>query len=167
MDPSKKSALRTNIIDDIDAIAIAHQGQQRGTFKKKKSPTGGLNLVRPQNAGSSEPRSATRKNTKKSAGPRYYNRDGSKIQLSEKSGKARPHARLSGSLRNKNTDYLLDIVEEYAGADKKQEFKDANRSKAEIADWIEAKETLVLGPHPQSKLTCKFSSDLEASLKVC
>lgn len=67
---------------------------------------------------------------------------------------------LSSRLRNKNVAQLLDIVEEYASAAKKQEFENTRSSKATIANWIELAETRALGAHPKSKLTCKWSNCL-------
>jgi hypothetical protein len=87
---------------------------------------------------------------------RFYKKNGLTIPLLEKNGKKKAYARLSNSLSNKNTDYLLDTVEAYAGKEMRREFVKSARNKAEIADWIEAKETIALGCNPRSTLKCKL-----------
>lgn len=150
MDTVKKKERQTHIIDDLDAIELVQQGQRKGVPKQKK--TGGPNLPGPHSASGAKPKPAKRAPSIKEAGPRFYEKGGLKIPLYDKSGKKRPHARLSQGLRNKNLDQLLDIVEEYAGANKKNEFKYADKTKTAIADWIEAAETRALLPNPKSKL---------------
>jgi len=177
MNPRKNQ--HTNIIDDLDAISLAQQGGKRKAApKKKKDTTGGAGAPAPPvasgskaqiakrpaatpqyggasgppGAGSSKARAAKKKAAPKATGPRFYEKNGVKIPLYEKSGKKRGHARLASGLRNKNTDFLLDLVGEYAGAAKRKEFKDADKTKAEMADWIEEQETYALGPNPLSKL---------------
>jgi hypothetical protein len=143
MDLSKKFVRQTHIIDDFDAINIA-QGQRKASSKKNKQGSTGPSTH--QNASSPKTKNAPKPKASQQADSRFY----------EKGRTRKVHARLSSSLHNTNTDCLLDTVEEYAGVEKRKEFKNADKSKAEIADWIEAKETLALGPHPRSKLTCKW-----------
>jgi hypothetical protein len=169
MDPSKTSARQTHIIDDLDAIGIS-QGQRKAPSKKKKQ-RGGTGASTSQNGGSTksekvQKHKATKpeheKNTKgpkKATKPalwRFYKKNGLTIPLLEKNGKKKAYARLSNSLSNKNTDYLLDTVEAYAGKEMRREFVKSARNKAEIADWIEAKETIALGCNPRSTLKCKL-----------
>jgi hypothetical protein len=155
---------QTNIIDDLDAIALAQQcGKRRALPKKKKEKAGGVgpsaqpvtnrskkpkpakkSLGVLQNAGASAPpvtNSSTAKSAKQAAAPQctgsqFYEEHGVKIPLHDKSGRKRVRARLSNSLRNKNTELLLDGVNDYAGADKRKKFKDVEKTKTEKADWI-------------------------------
>ncbi|KAH3917681.1 hypothetical protein HBH56_043520 [Parastagonospora nodorum] len=151
MNPRKNQ--HTNIIDDLDAISLAQQGGKRKTApKKKKEKTGGAGASGPSISGSSKARSGKKKASPRATGLRFYEKNGVKVPLYEKSGKKRGHARLASSLRNKNTDFLLDLVGEYAGATTRKWFKDADKTKAEMADWIEEQETYALGPNPLSKL---------------
>lgn len=78
-----------------------------------------------------------------------YNQDGL-------GNRKRQYARLSKTLLKNNTDQLLDIVEQYAGADRRQELKNKGLSKSRLANWIEEKETLALGRNPKSTLASKF-----------
>ena len=84
---------------------------------------------------------------------RYYENNGLRIPLYDKSGRKKTHARHAQGLRKHNLDQLLDIVEEYAGTGKRKQFKDADVTKAEISDWIETVETFALPPNPKSKLS--------------
>jgi hypothetical protein len=176
MDFSKNK--HTNIIYDLNAIALAQGGGKRKSLPKKKAKAEWSSRAVLAVASSSKAKptkkptvsqgvgtSASsfsggfkRKPAKTSAAPhgtdaRFYEKDGLKIPLYRKGGRKRTQARLSGSLRNNNTEFLLDIVEEYAGVGKRIEFKDADKTKAEMADWIEEHETYALGPNPKSKLT--------------
>lgn len=177
MNPRKNQ--HTNIIDDLDAISLAQQsGKRKAAPKKKKDKTGGAGApappvasgskaqlakkaaVTPQDggasrspvAGSSKARPPKKKAAPKATGPRFHEKNGAKIPLYEKSFKKRGHARLASGLRNKNTDFLLGLVGEYTSAAKRKEFEDADKAKAEMADWIEKQETYTLGPNPLSKL---------------
>jgi hypothetical protein len=171
MDPNRKSARRTNIIDDLDAIALA-SGQRKASPKKKKkkkktgaagasapkhaagpsTPKNGAGPSGTNNTGTAKPKPAKKAAASKQPEARFYERDGMRIPLYEKNGKKRKQARLTSSLRNKNTDYLLDQVEEIGGVEKRKEFKDADTTKFDMAEWIERHETYALGPHPKSKL---------------
>jgi hypothetical protein len=167
MNPSNKSARQTNIINDLDAIALA-SGQRKAPPKKKKTGVAGAfapkHVAGPSTSKNGAGPSCTKnagavktKPAKKAAAPkqpeaRFYERDGVKIPLFEKNGKKRKQARLTSSLRNKNTDYLLDEVEAIGGAANRKEFKDAEVSKFDMAEWIERHETHALSPHPKSKL---------------
>ncbi|KAF2828486.1 hypothetical protein CC86DRAFT_444692 [Ophiobolus disseminans] len=164
MDPSKGKARHTNIIDDTDAIARVMQAGQRRPQPKKKN-AGGFNLAALQNAGVSKFKLVKKSPATPNAGPRFFEEDGLKIPLYDKSGKRKATARASKGLRNKNLDQLLDIVEEYAGAGKRKQFKDADVTKSEIADWIEAAETRALPPNPLSKLPAVPEADYEVDPK--
>ncbi|KAF1920932.1 hypothetical protein BDU57DRAFT_29917 [Ampelomyces quisqualis] len=183
MDTGKNPARHTNIIDDLDAIALAQQGRRKaGSAKKKKKvgtagTTAASNLRPPtpnkpaeaqragpspsQNALGSRSTSLKKSTVSAGGGSRVYEKDGIRVPRYETGGKQRPHARLSISLRNKSTDLLLDIVEDYAGVAGRKAFVDANTTKAEIAEWIEAQEMRALGSHPKSNLTLS-----DESLKV-
>lgn len=153
---NKKKERQTHILDDAAAIKLAQQqGQRRGQPEKKQKNTAGSAASAHQNGGSSKSTPGKKGPAAQNAAARFYQKNGVKIALVEKSGKKKPHARSSQGLRNKNLEQLLDIVEEYAGAWKKQEFKKDDKTKADIADWIETVETHALGPNPKSKLTSK------------
>jgi hypothetical protein len=140
---------QTTIIDDFSAVEIAQQGQRRAPKKSKADRS------RPsatQNASSPKPKAPKKPKATKDTGPRFYEGNGVKIPLYDEAGKKRAHARLAKTLRNKNTDFLLDTAEQYAGKAKRREFEKANKTKAEIADWIEEMETIALGPNPKSAL---------------
>jgi hypothetical protein len=163
MDSSRKPARQTQIIDGLDATSHA-QGRRRKALPKKTA----AGASAPKSVGRSAPKTAAPSVPKKSGAPkpkqarkpaatqqpveRFYEQNGLRIPLYEKSGKIRKQARLSSSLRNKNTDFLLDTVEEIAGAAKRKECKDADWSKLDMAEWIEAVETRALGAHPHSML---------------
>ncbi|KAH7400705.1 hypothetical protein DE146DRAFT_744997 [Phaeosphaeria sp. MPI-PUGE-AT-0046c] len=160
---------RTNIISDLDAIALAQQSPRKAHKKSKKYTTC---LSNPSKAGSSKTVSSKKSGGKQDArnpagdskskpakktaeqvtSSQYYQRYGVQIPLYERGGKKRAHARLAKALRNKGTDVLLNIVQEYAGVEKRKEFKNSNITEAEIADWIEEVETRALGPNPRSTL---------------
>jgi hypothetical protein len=152
----------TNIISDFNAIALAQQqgGKRKGQPKKKKKKSAPGPRTAPQPvAGSLKPKPKPKSKPAQKAAPnsstsgRFYEKNGLKISLYEKSGRRRQYARHSEGLRSKNQGQLLDIVEEYGGADKKKAFIDANATKADIADWIETVETLAMPPNPRNKLS--------------
>ncbi|KAL5120669.1 hypothetical protein ACEQ8H_001418 [Pleosporales sp. CAS-2024a] len=144
---------QTNIIDDPDIVTLAMQGRQRrGPAKKTQVKSRG-----PDPSGLDPTESfPTAKHMKSKAasevtGRKFYDKNGIRIPLYEQGGKKRAHARLARSLRNKTANYLLAIVEQYAGTEKMKEFKKADMTKAEMADWIEGHETYALGPNPRSQ----------------
>jgi hypothetical protein len=171
MDSSRKPARQTQIINGLDATSHA-QGRRRNALPKKSAASASAPKTAgrsaPKNTGLSAPKTAVPsvpknvcppkpKQTRKPAATqrpveRFYEQNGLKIPLYEKSGKIRKQARLSSSLRNKNTDFLLDAVEQIAGAAKRRQCKDADWSKLDMAEWIEAVETRALGAHPHSML---------------
>jgi hypothetical protein len=155
MDPSRNN--QTKVIDDVDAIAKAMQCRKRKIPPKKKKNITNTGPSAPPAASSSRAKPTKKPTATQDVGPRFYEKNRVKIPLYEKGGKRRANARLSSTLRNKNTEFLFDVVEQYAGADKRKEFKDAGKSKADMADWIEEHETYALGPNPKSKLNCKSS----------
>ncbi|KAI4700729.1 hypothetical protein J4E81_003692 [Alternaria sp. BMP 2799] len=124
---------RTNIIDDNEVA----RAMTLATPRKGK--------------GKATPSTPTR-----ASGARFYEANGLKIPLYNKDGlgnKKRPYARLSKGLLKYSVDDLLDIVEQYAGAEKRQELKDEGLAKSRLANWIEEKETLALGRNPKSTLS--------------
>lgn len=69
-----------------------------------------------------------------------------------KRGQRRPHARAACELASKSKAGLLEIVKDLAPS-KVAKLKGA--SKSDVAQWIERVETLALGPHPTTQLSCK------------
>ncbi|RYN78265.1 hypothetical protein AA0120_g11051 [Alternaria tenuissima] len=165
----------TNIIDTDEAayaMAAASQGKGKGKGRKKSNDTRASSPIKPTKttmeptkARSKTPASPTSPTTPTSAqasAPRFYEANGLKIPLYSQNGlgnKKRPNARLSKTLLKYNTDELLDIVGQYAGADKRQELKNKGLAKTMLANWIEEKETLALGRNPKSELS--FADDQE------
>jgi hypothetical protein len=152
---SKQNKRQTTIIEDLGAIGLAEQSRQ-GAPKKNAAGRSGPSAAR--KASSPKPKATKKPTASQDIGLRFYEGNGVKIPLYDEGGRKRAHARLSKSLRNKNTDYLLEITEQYAGKDKRKEFENSNKTKAEIADWIEEKETIALGPNPRSALECESES---------
>lgn len=152
MFPNANTNRKTNIIDDEVGLeqSLAQQGRGKGKGNKKQQTTGGL----------LKSKSAPDIKATRNSGARFYEEDGLKIPLYEPRGKKRAHARASVGLRNKSEEELLDIVEAYAGRDKRQAFKNGGYSKKHIAEWIEEKETLALGPNPKSKLNRKSQAEI-------
>jgi hypothetical protein len=162
----------TNIIDTDEAayaMAAASQGKGKGKGRKKSNDTRASSPIKPMKttmeptkARSKTPASPTSPTTPTStqaSAPRFYEANGLKIPLYSQNGlgnKKRPNARLSKTLLKYNTDELLDIVGQYAGADKRQELKNKGLAKTMLANWIEEKETLALGRNPKSELSCRF-----------
>lgn len=72
-----------------------------------------------------------------------------------KLGQKRLHARSVGELASKSREGLKVIVKAYADRQASKIIKTLV-SKTALAEWIERVETLALGPHPESKLPCKF-----------
>jgi hypothetical protein len=160
---------KTNILDDEVALAIAMaqgKGKGKGKGKKKVADSGASNNSKSQKA-SSVP--AVREGTKATttatpdAGARFYEKDGLKIPLYDHDGmgnKKKRCARLSKTLISKHSKKaLLDIVEHYAGADKREELKNKGLDKVRLANWIEEKETFALGRNPKSDLPGKSEID--------
>jgi hypothetical protein len=161
-----------NIIDTDEAayaMAAASQGKGKGKGRKKSNDTRASSPIKPMKttmeptkARSKTPASPTSPTTPTStqaSAPRFYEANGLKIPLYSQNGlgnKKRPNARLSKTLLKYNTDELLDIVGQYAGADKRQELKNKGLAKTVLANWIEEKETLALGRNPKSELSCRF-----------
>ncbi|KAF2033645.1 hypothetical protein EK21DRAFT_108775 [Setomelanomma holmii] len=184
MDPSKNKARQTNIIDDFEAIALAQQGQRKKPQKKKKAvtfqPHSPHNLSRRTQA---KPIPKKRfevsklavapgvaSNTKTTSAAimaherqEYFDGDGIRVPLYDIDGRNRPYARLSSAILLRNRDQLLDIVEDYAGADKRKQIEAEERDKKYIADWIEQAETIAMGPNPDSKLGQDSSDEDEVA----
>ena len=90
-------------------------------------------------------------------GPTRYQEYGLRIPLYNKHGKKLQHARSAEELEALGRNVLRRIVEMY---DRQNGYKlfDLLKTDAGVARWIERVETLALGPHPESKLPCKFYS---------
>ena len=162
---------RTNIIDDNEVaramnLATPRKGKGKGKKKapeshassppKQKSTTVPNARARAKSTTPATPSTQTR-----ASGARFYEANGLRIPLYNKDGlgnKKRPYARLSKGLLKYSVDDLLDIVEQYAGAEKRQELKDEGLAKSRLANWIEEKETLALGRNPKSTLSSRFLS---------
>ncbi|CAN9288900.1 unnamed protein product [Alternaria alternata] len=165
----------TNIIDTDEAayaMAAASQGKGKGKGRKKSNDTRASSPIKPtkttmeptkaRSKTPASPRSPTTPTSTQASAPRFYEANGLKIPLYSQNGlgnKKRPNARLSKTLLKYNTDELLDIVGQYAGADKRQELKNKGLAKTMLANWIEEKETLPLGRNPKSELF--FADDQE------
>ncbi|KAI4921757.1 hypothetical protein J4E90_000184 [Alternaria incomplexa] len=157
---------RTNIIDDNEvaramSLATPRKGKGKGKKKapeshasspsKQKSTTVPTARARAKSTTPATPSTPTR-----TSGARFYEANGLRIPLYNKDGlgnKRRPYARLSKGLLKYSVDDLLDMVEQYAGAEKRQELKDEGLAKSRLANWIEKKETLALGRNPKSTLS--------------
>ncbi|KAH7088406.1 hypothetical protein FB567DRAFT_628124 [Paraphoma chrysanthemicola] len=194
MDPGKKKAAHTNIIDFDEVAALTQQGQRKKPPKRKpgvstakrprdaprksevtkpsgsrtttvktsvkqtsrKSPKAPKSLTQ-QDTASSEQAKPTRKLAAgHQSGSRYFEASypafSLKIPLYDQDGKKRQHARLSATLCSRSRDELLELVEEYAGRDKRKQFVGENMTKKNIANWLEYAEQLALGANPVSKL---------------
>ncbi|KAI4945549.1 hypothetical protein J4E91_007891 [Alternaria rosae] len=169
---------RTNIIGGNEvarAMALASPGKGKGKGKKK-APESHASSPLKQKSTKTVPtarakvksaRSATSASTAtptRASEARVYEANGLKIPLYNKDGlgnKKRPYARLSKGLLKYSVDGLLDIVEQYAGAEKRQELKDEGLAKSRLATWIEEKETLALGRNPKSTLSIADEEDAD------
>ncbi|KAF1842041.1 uncharacterized protein K460DRAFT_291673 [Cucurbitaria berberidis CBS 394.84] len=162
MFPSAKDPRKTSILDDSVGLELnlAQQGNGKGKGKNRQNTAGGFSFSSSRNAGVVKSKPAPTARATQNLGARFYERDGLKIPLYEKKGKKRAHARASVGLRNKSEEELLSIVGEYAGTEVMREFKQRARNKKEIAEWIEAKETLALGPNPKSQLNRKSQAEI-------
>ncbi|KAF2133408.1 hypothetical protein P153DRAFT_381838 [Dothidotthia symphoricarpi CBS 119687] len=132
-------------------LAGFHHRKKEGNTKKQR-------WLKKGNADSTSPRTAGIAKTKSlssvgvpNVGPQFWEEEGLRIPL-YKGGRKRICASVSASLRNKKVEELLEIVEDYAGANKRQQMDGGKQTKAYIADWIESKETLALGRNRHSKL---------------
>ncbi|KAI4930867.1 uncharacterized protein J4E92_004700 [Alternaria infectoria] len=153
---------RTNIIDDNEvarAMTLATPRKGKGKGKKKAPESHASSPPKQKSTARARAKSATPATPStptRAAGARFYEANGLKIPLYNKDGlgnKKRPYARLSKGLLKYSVDDLLDIVEQYAGAGKRQELKDEGLAKSRLANWIEEKETLALGRNPKSTLS--------------
>jgi hypothetical protein len=156
---------RTNIIDHDEvarAMTLASPDKGKGNGKKKATEA---RASRPPKSHKVNTVPTARVGAKATTTPtqtpetRFYEANGLKIPLYNKAGLGntkRQYARLSKGLLKYSLDELLGIVEQYAGADKRQELTDKRLQKSSLANWIEAKETLALGPNPKSTLSSKF-----------
>jgi len=156
----------TNIINDAEvahAMAMSSQGKKQAKNRKKPTDGGAFSFKaskKPSGTITANKGAKTAANMIMSRGPRarFYEENGLKIPLYDNDGQGtrrRLHARLAKSLLNRSAENLLDIVEQYAGADKKQELRNKRLSKLKLATWIEEKETLALGRNPKSTLASK------------
>ncbi|RMZ71559.1 nad(P)-binding protein [Pyrenophora seminiperda CCB06] len=154
---------RTNIIDDSEvarAMALATQGKKKQVKSKKTAVDGrasGPKVTKKPGGPTTNARAKAAHTTITNHEPRggFYEANGLKIPLYNNDGsgtKKRQCARLAKSLLNKSVNDLLDIIEQYAGADKRQELMNKGLSKLKLATWIEEKETLALGRNPKSTL---------------
>jgi hypothetical protein len=166
---------RTNIIDDDEvarAMALASLAKGKGKGKKKATEPHASSPSKPKNI-NAVPAASASTNGRPSATPatadtpvqafegRYYEANGLKIPLYNQDGlgnKKKQYARLSKGLLKYSVDELLDVVEQYAGADKKKELKDKGLTKTRLANWIEEKETMALGRNPKSTLLGRLFS---------
>jgi hypothetical protein len=175
--PNKKKERQTAIIDDAEALAMlevqSQQGRRGGGKKAGGKSKPGFSFSKAQNAGVSKPNSKTAPHDtgvpKNNQTPKkghalkpktafthsthpvaqFYEEDGLRIPLFDMRGKRKMHAKDGNAMAIRHPrSYLLDIVKEYAGEDKKQKFEAENLSKKEIGAWIEAVETKAYGSAP-------------------
>lgn len=99
-------------------------------------------------------RTVTPNAMKKPAGA-HFEEHGLRVPLL-KLGQKRLHARSVEDLATKSKEGLVVIVKAYAEKQAPKILKTL-ASKTALAEWIERVETLALGPHPESKLSCKWS----------
>ncbi|KAH7077853.1 hypothetical protein BKA63DRAFT_593136 [Paraphoma chrysanthemicola] len=203
MDPGKRKAVHTNIIDFDEVAALTQQRQRKKPPKRKPDvstakrsrdvprkseatkPSGSrTNIVKTsvkqtprktpkapkslaqQDIASSEQAKPTRKlAAAHQSDSRYFEASylafSLRIPLYDQDGKKMQHARLSATLFTQSRDQLLDLVEEYAGKDKKKQFVVEKVSKKNIADWLEYAEQLALGANPESKIGESSDEDNE------
>ncbi|KAI2478090.1 hypothetical protein Ptr902_10285 [Pyrenophora tritici-repentis] len=153
----------TNIINDDEvalAMAMSSQGKKQAKNQKKATNSGASGFKAPKKPNGvptannkAKPAATTIRN--QDTRVRFYEANGLKIPLYDNNGqgtKKRQHPRLARSLLNRSVDNLLGIVEQYAGADKKQKFINKGISKLKLATWIEEVETLALGRNQKSTL---------------
>lgn len=156
----------TNIINDDEvalAMAMSSQGKKQAKNQKKATNGGASGFKAPKKPNGvptannkAKPAATTIRN--QDTRVRFYEANGLKIPLYDNNGqgtKKRQHPRLARSLLNRSVDNLLGIVEQYAGADKKQKFINKGISKLKLATWIEEVETLALGRNQKSTLPSK------------
>ena len=102
--------------------------------------------ARTQNPHQNPQRRAPPKKKAKAAetGPQYYQGYDFRVPLYGKDGKKKKGARAARSLVQKlNREQLLDIVEEYAGKDKRDSMSQFEKKR--VAQWIEDVETIAIG----------------------
>ncbi|EUC43902.1 hypothetical protein COCMIDRAFT_38172 [Bipolaris oryzae ATCC 44560] len=166
---------QTNIIDDDEvARAMAAASQAKGNNVPAASKVTGGGAVAPIRPNKTTTVPAARKATRTPVTAtlsqhlrgQFYEANGLKIPLNDQDGlgdKKRQHARLAEALLRKDLEELLDIVEQYAGTEKRIEFCMLELSKVEVATWIEEKETLALGRHPKSTLPLPAKNTFDPS----
>lgn len=147
---STSTPVRPNKISNVPAASKVTGGDASTPIRPNKTTTVPV--------AKKETRTPITATTNKNPRSRFYEADGLKIPLNDQDGlgdKKKQHARLAQSLRQNDLEELLDIVEQYAGTQKRIEFCMLELSKVEVANWIEEKETLALGRHPKSTLPSK------------
>jgi hypothetical protein len=153
---------RINIIEDDEFVLAMAAAGKKG--KGKKKATGGSASSPPKSQKASGVPTAREKGKAAAAqntGARFYEADGLKIPLFDSAGRKRI-SRSWKTISKKNFEELLEIVEEYAGANKKEGLRNRGSSKTEFAQWIEAQETLAFKHDPK---TSKF--DIATSSTTC
>jgi len=155
-------APKTNIIDDAVGLECNLSKKARGQGREKGRPKS--SAVAPRSKGISKTNSIHRGEIMPATDQQYYENHGIRIALHGKDGNRRHQARASSTFRNKNIEVALDIVESYAGSDKRYQFKNEGKSKTFICNWIEMAETLAFGANTSTKLTSK---DTRSPWVVC
>jgi hypothetical protein len=153
---------RTNIIEDDEFVLAMAAAGKKG--KGKKKATGGSASSPPKSqkaSGVPTARGKAKAAASHNTGARFYEADGLKIPLFNSVGRKRI-SRSWKTVSKKNFEELLEIVEEYAGANKKGELRNRGSSKTELAQWIEAQETLAF---KHDTKTSKF--DIATSSTTC
>jgi hypothetical protein len=151
---SRSAATKTRPAKSAGSQTTAGNTQAKPPSKKTAGPP---KPAKPEVAASSTKIKPKRELVpNESSDSRVFEGYGIRIPLYDNNGERKEYARLSSALCARNRDQLLDIVEEYAGSDKRKQFINEKQTKAYIADWIEKAESLALGPNPRSELQCKW-----------
>jgi hypothetical protein len=145
---------QTEILDDETAMAIAAPAPKKQKSDGKK--TGGFrfsNKPIQSKQGTRTPRVPT----VTANVPRYYEANGLRVPLFQKDSRKKREARLATVLHKRLSETkLLDIVEEYAGRDKRNEM--STMGKKELAEWIARVEELALGANKRNVVVSENDS---------
>ncbi|KAF2644892.1 hypothetical protein P280DRAFT_535550 [Massarina eburnea CBS 473.64] len=154
--PNNQKARQTNVMSDAEALSIAlARTQQQQTGKKRGKGGGGFKLSKAEapstkavpSKATPKPRHAGQKNKRPNTttagiakgdafSSQFYTQNGLHIPLFDSKGNPRAPRKMITLQQHKTKDALLQIVKEYAGDAKMQEFERANRNKAQLAAWI-------------------------------
>jgi hypothetical protein len=136
----------TNIIDGDEFVRSMATAGKKG--KGKKKATGGASRPPKSQKASTVPTAREKKAAAtKDTAARFYEANGLKIPLFDNGGRKRI-ARSANTIAKKSLEELLDIVEQYAGTDKKEKLRNKGLGKNRLVKWIEDQETLAFAHKP-------------------